>query len=749
MANPRQHYELFGQPEPESGDPNTIFNGKSEVQIARGVVRKTSIKVSSEPLETENVGSSSSYAFAIVGGPPKNPIRKRIVKYRGKNGGGKRDSSSESSSHLRQDLKGLERAADLKRWAGMGKPGEAWGKLKKDPELWDPQGDTLVYFGRQRSEPSFRIHSSLLRDTESLILLRDLEEGRINPLDRPQSVLSGSSGSSRFRRLGRLHRQETSSEAETLVDEVSIQHCVYFDAPPSCDQMDMLRYHVTTRNFLALLLNKPIVGLTFYQAVVDLYGRLMALLLPDTDCEGLLIEYLVVNGLVDVRNDPGAAAGLLAWSEECTVRWQDGWREAFVHGVGMYDHISRLKEYQDITPITQTLLEQAHLEIGVRVQEAEARLSSFDYGYAWPRQRKRSDQAYLAFIRYAKFLKRHYETRFKAWPPKERSQSGDWLSRSLALQLQRDFGSLYDCFVDRGVTWHHQREGLKRKSTIADSQIDSSMAKFLLGIDREHARPNIPHPYPLLPVLPIEKQDSKAGLFASLKKSKTLQKRIESAYSKASNAVDSGYNYMDNSLVVSSVAFEKSDHHGEIDPADARRGRWMLIYCVLQTLTKVASDTPGIGYTEGVEYFLNPSLKGTPPWRLSAEPVYEEAKPESTYCWQAPLTWLCDPVSTDVETHVVRHKNTASVSTSSVVSGESIALSEAPQRVNSGNPRLKASLSKLSLKSDNSTAVSTTNSRHNQSIVSSKRQGTMKGLRTAFANEDRQTPIRVQAASTT
>lgn len=131
MANPRQHYELFGQPEPESGDPNTIFNGKSEVQIARGVVRKTSIKVSSEPLETENVGSSSSYAFAIVGGPPKNPIRKRIVKYRGKNGGGKRDSSSESSSHLRQDLKGLERAADLKRWAGMGKPGEAWGKLKK------------------------------------------------------------------------------------------------------------------------------------------------------------------------------------------------------------------------------------------------------------------------------------------------------------------------------------------------------------------------------------------------------------------------------------------------------------------------------------------------------------------------------------------------------------------------------------------------------------------------------------------
>ncbi|KAI4217547.1 MAG: hypothetical protein LQ351_000142, partial [Letrouitia transgressa] len=131
MANPRLHYELFGPPETQSGDPSTIFNGKSEVQIARGVVRKTSIKVSSEPLETGDVGCSNSYAFAIVGGPPKNPIRKRIVKYRGKSGSGNRDSSSESSSHLRQDIKGLERAADLKRWAGMGNPGEAWGKLKK------------------------------------------------------------------------------------------------------------------------------------------------------------------------------------------------------------------------------------------------------------------------------------------------------------------------------------------------------------------------------------------------------------------------------------------------------------------------------------------------------------------------------------------------------------------------------------------------------------------------------------------
>ena len=59
---------------------------------------------------------------------------------------------------------------------------------------------------------------------------------------------------------------------------------------------------------------------------VDLHERLEEYLPPTTDCAGAMKAYLVTIGLVNVCNEPRAAAGLLAWSED--VRWNEGWREA-------------------------------------------------------------------------------------------------------------------------------------------------------------------------------------------------------------------------------------------------------------------------------------------------------------------------------------------------------------------------------------------------------------------------------------
>lgn len=88
----------------------------------------------------------------------------------------------------------------------------------------------------------------------------------------------------------------------------------------------MLRYHITTRNFFAFLLGKPIVGFSFYQALDDLLERLEKYLAPVIDCKASLKAFLVATGLVNVANQPCAAVGLLAWSED--VKWIEGWREA-------------------------------------------------------------------------------------------------------------------------------------------------------------------------------------------------------------------------------------------------------------------------------------------------------------------------------------------------------------------------------------------------------------------------------------
>ena len=105
-----------------------------------------------------------------------------------------------------------------------------------------------------------------------------------------------------------------------------VSHKIYMAPAPTSSKMDALRHHVTTRNFFAFLLNKPLVGFTFYQAVVDLHDRLDEYLAAVRDPVEAIQTYLVNSGLVNVINEPRAAAGLLAWAED--VRWDAGWREA-------------------------------------------------------------------------------------------------------------------------------------------------------------------------------------------------------------------------------------------------------------------------------------------------------------------------------------------------------------------------------------------------------------------------------------
>ena len=107
-----------------------------------------------------------------------------------------------------------------------------------------------------------------------------------------------------------------------------VQYKLYMDVRSGGSKVDVLRYHVTTRNFFAFLLRKPLVGFTFYQALVDLHERLDAYLPPGVDSAVAIQSYLVLIGLVNVSNEPRAAAGLLAWSED--VMWNNGWREAYV-----------------------------------------------------------------------------------------------------------------------------------------------------------------------------------------------------------------------------------------------------------------------------------------------------------------------------------------------------------------------------------------------------------------------------------
>ena len=123
-----------------------------------------------------------------------------------------------------------------------------------------------------------------------------------------------------------LDKGMVQAESSKKDQDHGVQYKLYMDAHSGGSKVDVLRYHVTTRNFFAFLLRQPLVGFTFYQALVDLHERLDEYLPPDVDSAVALQSYLVMIGLVNVSNEPRAAAGLLAWSED--VKWNNGWREA-------------------------------------------------------------------------------------------------------------------------------------------------------------------------------------------------------------------------------------------------------------------------------------------------------------------------------------------------------------------------------------------------------------------------------------
>lgn len=454
------------------------------------------------------------------------------------------------------------------------------------------------------------------------------------------------------RKAGRGSPPTSAPSSAAKGEEAPAMYEISLPAPEDASRMEMLRFHITTRNFVALLQRKPIVGLTFYQAVIDLHDRCRWYMPDETDCTTMITSYLGDCALDDLRSDPGAAIGLLSWSEEPGVRWHEGWREAFVHAVGMYDRMITLTAYRDVSLVSRALLERAHLDLQLRVEGAEERLAGFDFDDIWPRQSAQAPPARASFDRCRKFLKRFYESAYKTWPvPVPEKAGGRWLTRDIAIRLQKDFCALYDHLVDRDVVWENYESRGERKAkmvrqtkgamTFRPDSDSLPMTVMVTSFDDRHEYHHIPHPYPLLPSsIPVQYNAMQSIL--SGRRDKALEKRTALAYHEASNVILLGSNRTTNALVEQFINFEKSDQLGEVDPAEARKGRWILLYCVLQILADIATDTPNMWCKDGVSYFLNTRLKGTPPWRTQTDRVYPEASRLISHCWTAPKTWSID-----------------------------------------------------------------------------------------------------------
>lgn len=527
--------------------------------------------------------------------------------------------------------------------------------------MWDPNGDTLVYYGYQRPQASFRIQSALLEATHSDLLISKLQDG----LQRnPKAAATGPTINSPFNSSRSSHlpdmrnlRIDSKSQSPTSPSpgfplsggETQIRYQIHFPPPDDASKTDILRYHLTTRNFFALLMDKPMVGLTFYQALVDLHQRLQTYLPNDTNCAQIVIDSFRITNLHNISNDPAAAAGLLAWSEERDVCWREGYREAFVHCCGMFKGLQQLPEKRDLSKLSYQLLERSHAELQLRLQYAEDRLSTFDFDDMWVSTEFQLHHSRAIFDQFRRFLQQWYSKLHKRWPPKFQESDTHWLTRPLVAQLQKDFGALYDYHVDRVVVWANRIEHKEAYPNIVlantgesveNNRIDVCLARLFTRFDQKPRFAPIPHPFPLLPAAKITTSGSKPSkprFFTS--RTKSYEKGIVNAYLEASNSRTLPPAITKQPLLEAFLRFEKTDELKDSDTRDARRARWILLYGVLQVLAGLAVDNPGLAFTEEVNYFLSPKMRGTPPWERRTERVFEEANVRDSYCWKAAECW--------------------------------------------------------------------------------------------------------------
>ncbi|KAM7207953.1 hypothetical protein V8F20_001747 [Naviculisporaceae sp. PSN 640] len=599
----------------------------------------------------------------------------------------------------------------IKRWIGAGRPVQRWNKLRKDPELWDPNGDVLVFFGQKgqspRPNPSFRLSSHIIEATESRYLITLLREGSTeedihmppSPIGAPPMLpRHGHYGQQYLAPHGGVYSrggQPTPpiSEDASLADaDGQISYEMYFAAPSNMTQADQLRHQITTRNVFALLYHASLVGLSLYQALADLHARLESYMPPESDNVGTILNYLSARGIDDVRNDAETAVSLLAWSEGNEVRWEEGWRESFLHAAGMYSQLENCADFKHVTPITRALLERACLETQLRVQAAEERLAAFQYSDMWPASVATTanqagpvmtSPAKAAADRLQLFLLQYYTREYGIWPPPPPNQNGIgmahgggdgeeemWLTRTIAQSLQKDFAALYDYLVNRDIIWDgsEARSGRKwmmvsesgNRGFDADAD-DLPLTDILIEFDNKLRFPHIPHPYPLVPESipppPDVSSSSKKNantvggntLVANPGRSGAVERRIQLAYTEATNICILRSDFTHSALIDAFGKFEKTDRVSEVDPSMARRGRWVLIYGILQTLASVSVDAPNIRYRDDVSYHLSPRLKGAkmPPWRTgpshtlgtNSQHNSEEASHELSHCWVVHHSW--------------------------------------------------------------------------------------------------------------
>jgi hypothetical protein len=212
---------------------------------------------------------------------------------------------------------------------------------------------------------------------------------------------------------------------------------LFVPAPAALSREQAYAYHITTRNFFALLTNQALVGEKLGEALVELWKRTKAWL-PEEDATAKLLSYCDQQGYLSLAENVAHATAILNFSEKAQI--QELWTNAFVHCVGMHERLDLSPDYHELSNITKALVTRASLEMDLHMSRVTRALGSFLEDELSANRLGLTKPARNHLDAFRTFLQTFYMEQLGYFPP----SSTEPYNKRMWNDMRDDFQSLYD-----------------------------------------------------------------------------------------------------------------------------------------------------------------------------------------------------------------------------------------------------------------------------------------------------------------
>jgi len=508
-----------------------------------------------------------------------------------------------------------------------------WSCLRKDQDLWDEDANCHVHFnamGSSQRPPSLKVPLATIQLSRCSPLLDNCVPTRKNYSSSPMS--------------------DSGYDSSTSSSQQSDTYELFVPAPAALSREQAYAYHITTRNFFALLTNQSLVGEKLGQALFDLWKRTKTWL-PEEDATAKLLSYCDQQGYLSLAENVAHATAILNFSEKAQI--QELWTNAFAHCVGMHERLDLSPDYRELSNITKALVTRASLEMDLHMSRVTRALGSFLEEELSANRLGLTKPARNHLDAFRCFLQTFYMEQLGYFPP----SSSEPYNKRMWNDMRDDFQSLYDLLADT----------TSDRSMQNDSNANGGICclQNTQAFDLRHGCDPLPHPSPLLPLYtPTKRSIDAQRTLRSLRLGRSasgteVKLPPRKALADATNAISN--EAAARPIILEYRRFERLRPDEKITVQEARQVRWLLIYGALQMLKSITRAPNGVKDTELAPYPLCVLTTGTPEWLNNGTEddatadVANDSVPDLQLTTPLPLTPAEDDVRPDSEGHISIH----------------------------------------------------------------------------------------------